>query len=78
MNKTYDKNIIGYYSHQNSLNFNFEKDGVLYVDNGREYVETTYKKIYKDHYFFDLDGQDVLFIVDNKDYVLYFPRMIRL
>lgn len=78
MNKTYDKNIIGYYSYQNSLNFNFEKDGVLYVDNGREYVETTYKKIYKDHYFFDLDGQDVLFIVDNKDYVLYFPRMIRL
>lgn len=72
--KSYDKNIIGYYSYENSLNFNFEKDGVLYVDNGREYVETVYEKIYRDHYFFNLDGQDVLFIVDNKAYVLYFPK----
>lgn len=72
--KAYEKNIVGYYSYQNSLNFNFERDGVLYVDNGREYVETSYKKIYRDHYFFDLDGQEVLFIVDNKAYVLYFYK----
>lgn len=72
--KAYEKNIVGYYSYQNSLNFNFERDGVLYVDNGREYVETAYEKIYRDHYFFNLDGQDVLFIVDNKAYVLYFPK----
>lgn len=72
--KSYDKNIIGYYSYQNSLNFNFERDGVLYIDNGREYVETTYKKIYRDHYLFDFDGQEVLFIVDNKAYVLYFYK----
>ncbi len=72
--KAYEKNIVGYYSYQNSLNFNFERDGVLYIDNGREYVETSYKKIYKDLYSFDFDGQEVLFIVDKKDYVLYFSK----
>lgn len=72
--KSYEKNIVGYYSYQNSLNFNFERDGVLYIDNGREYVETSYKKIYKDLYSFDFDGQEVLFIVDKKDYVLYFSK----
>lgn len=72
--KSYEKNIVGYYSYQNSLNFNFERDGVLYIDNGREYVETSYKKIYKDLYSFDFDGQEVLFIVAKKDYVLYFSK----
>ena len=56
------------------MNFNFERDGVLYIDNGREYVETSYKKIYKDLYSFDFDGQEVLFIVAKKDYVLYFSK----
>lgn len=72
--KSYDKYIIGYYSYENSLNFNFERDGILYVDNGREYVESSYKKIYWDLYSFNLDGQEVLFIVDKKSYVLYFSK----
>lgn len=46
----------------------------MYIDNGREYVETSYKKIYKDLYSFDFDGQEVLFIVAKKDYVLYFSK----
>lgn len=46
----------------------------MYIDNGREYVETSYKKIYKDLYSFDFDGQEVLFIVDKKDYALYFSK----
>lgn len=75
--KSYDKYIIGYYSYENSLNFNFERDGILYVDNGREYVETSYKKIYRDLYSFNLDGQEVLFIVDKKSYVLYFSKDVR-
>lgn len=71
---SYEKNITGYYTYMDALNYNFERDGKLFVDNGRDYVESSYEKITNNIYSFDFNGEDNLFIVEGSEYLVYLPK----
>ena len=76
--KSYDKNIIGYYSYDNSLNFNFERDGVLYVDNGRNMWKRLMKRYIGTSIPLILTGKKCYLLLTTRPMFFIFPRIIRL